>query len=472
LYKLQKYILTTIFLLQVNIVNSGPWFSTDQKFIQQEIEKLRHCGVSLPPISAYPLNISTVYNALKNTNQLNLSLGCKQTLNFFKYTIEKNLYNKKNIIGLQTQRPDIYFQDFGRRLASDPHVYLSSSKSNHSYAYNLSLQFFSDDIRFDESYLSYYFDNHVLTLGRSSKWWSPSFNSSLILSNSARPSPGISISNYQPKPISSKYLSFLGPVSYEIFINKLEKDRHIQNPYLFGNRLSIQPHHRLKISLFRTAQFGGEGRKLNSKIFFDMLIGKDNYHSYDTNPENEPGNQLGGLDFNYLLLKDKNLSLYGQIVGEDEAGYLPSKTFYSLGMSYSWDKLNLKKINFEHIDTGSRQINTTYNHSIYKNGYRYHGRPIGSVFDADSKISSFNYQQVLKNNTYFEFAVVKASLNYNKSNNFFINGLSDELTITKANVNQKIFKSVYINFTVQYNDFISTNTYDNLTTHVAIEYRW
>ena len=117
----------------------------------------------------------------------------------------------------------------------------------------------------------------------------------------------------------------------------------------------------------------GDGRNLDSKIFIDMLIGRDNYLSTDINKENEPGNQLGGLDFNYLFLKNKNLSFYGQIAGEDESGYLPSKTFYSIGMSLSWDWFYLKKINFEYIDTGSRQMNTTYNHSIYKNGYRYLG---------------------------------------------------------------------------------------------------
>ena len=129
----------------------------------------------------------------------------------------------------------------------------------------------SDDLRFDESYFSYYFNNHVFTIGRTSRWWSPSFNSSLILSNSARPSPGISFSNYEPKTINSKYLSFLGPISYEFFLNKLEDDRHIPNPLLFGNRISINPHHRLKISLFRTAQFGGEGRKREFKHFFGYV---------------------------------------------------------------------------------------------------------------------------------------------------------------------------------------------------------
>ena len=77
-----------------------------------------------------------------------------------------------------------------------------------------------------------------------------------------------------------------------------------------------------------------------------MLRGKDNFDSSFASKEDEPGNQLGGLDFNLLLLNNKNLSVYGQIAGEDESGYLPSKTFYLVGAYYSWDRLKTKKIGF------------------------------------------------------------------------------------------------------------------------------
>ncbi len=459
-------------MLQGNFSYSNPWYDIDNQFIQLEIEQLRMCGVEIPAISAFPLSISLINDVIESTNQLNLSEDCQQILNDFKKELKKNLYNTKNVVGFQTKRPDIYFQDFGKRLTSDSHMYLSSSKSGQNYAFNLSLQVFSDDLRFDESYFSYYFNNHILSIGRTSKWWSPSFNSSLIISNSARPSPGISFSNYHPKTVNSKYLSFLGPVSYEFFLNRLENDRHVPNALLFGNRVSIQPNKRLKISLFRTAQLGGDGRKLNSQIFFDMLRGKDNYDSSLSNKENEPGNQLGGLDFNILFLKNKNLAFYGQIVGEDESGYLPSKTFYSLGASYSWDEIYSKKINFEYSDTGSRQINSTYNHSIYKDGYRYYGDPIGSAFGADSKISTLTYQQILENHMYIHFKAIKASLNYNNSSNFFIKGFSDDLNILQMSLRQRFLENIYLKVTLQYVDSTNADTYDNLSTNASVEYRW
>ena len=470
--KFIRQLFITLFLLSPNFVDADPWYSVESEIIQLEIEQLRLCGIDIPPISAFPLNIIVLNKALANTEQATLNEECIEKINSIKNELNKNLYTQKNIIGFQSERPEIYFQDFGKRVTADSHFYISSSKVGDNFSYKIAMQAFRDDLRFDESYFSYYYDNHVLTMGRMSRWWSPSLNSSLILSNSARPAPGISLSNYDPKTINSKYLSFLGPISYEFFINRLENDRYVPKALLFGNRVSINPHNRLKISLFRVAQFGGEGRKVNAKIFFNMLVGKDNYENNAENKENEPGNQLGGLDFNLLLLDNKNLNLYGQIVGEDEAGFLPSKTFYSLGFGYSWGKLASKKITFEYSDTGSRQINTTYNHSIYRNGYRYYGTPLGSAFDADSKISSIGYHQVLKNNTYLYLRTMNGTLNYNNSNSFFINGVADDFIITEMNLKHRFSQNYHLKIAIQYSNFLNSISYDNLSTNATLEYRW
>ena len=467
-----KYFFIAFLLIKSNFVYSEPWYSTDDQILHLEIEQLRLCGVEVPANSSFPLNISIIDLAIKNSNYIDSSEACQQFLYAFKTELEKNLYNSKNIIGFQSKRPDIYFQDFGKRLTGDSHVYMSSSKSGINYAYKLSIQALSDEYRFDESYLSFYYNNHVFTVGRISKWWSPSFNSSLILSNSARPSPGISFSNYHPKVINSKYLSFLGPISYEFFINRLESDRYISNALLFGNRISIQPNQRFKVSLLRAAQFGGEGRKLNSRIFFDMLRGNDNYDSSFSSKDDEPGNQLGGLDFNLLLLKNKNISLYGQIIGEDESGYLPSATFYSLGVSYSWDKITPNIVNLEYSDTGSKGINSTYNHSIYQSGYRYFEDPIGSAFGADSKSVSLNYKKVFKSSESIHFRVIKASLNSNNSDTFFINGVSDDLDLIELSYQKRILRNFHINFKILHTNFTKIDTYDNLSTVGTIEYIW
>ena len=470
--KLSKFILTPLLVVLSWHISSGPSLDIGDEHLKIEIEQLRLCGVSIPPISSYPINLSALKKILIKADNTNLTANCLEKINEIQKVLDTQLYNSISRIGFQTERPDIYFQNLSKRQTDKPHLYFSNTSVKDTFAYKISLQIFDNETRFDESYFAYYFNNHVLTIGRTSRWWSPSFDSSLILSNSARPSPGISFTNYNPKIIQSKYFSFLGPINYEFFINKLEENRYVPNALLFGNRISIQPHSRLGISFFRTAQFGGDGRNLNTKIFVDMLLGKDNYAADDLNKENEPGNQIGGMDFNLLLLQKKNLSLYGQIAGEDESGYLPSKTFYSLGLGYSWDQQDTKKINIEFSDTGSRQRNTTYNHSIYKNGYRYYGLPIGSAYDADSKIVSINYYQLLKNDLYINFRATKASLNYSNNSNFFVDNMSDDATILEMNIKQRLTKNIEFKLMLYHTDFIETTIYDNLSANASLEYRW
>ena len=55
-----------------------------------------------------------------------------------------------------------------------------------------------------------------------------------------------------------------------------------------------------------------------------------------TTPENEPGNQLAGLDARWTSLWfGTPVSLYGQMIGEDEAGGFPSRYLGQFGIEGS-----------------------------------------------------------------------------------------------------------------------------------------
>ncbi|WP_228745664.1 capsule assembly Wzi family protein, partial [Klebsiella pneumoniae] len=57
---------------------------------------------------------------------------------------------------------------------------------------------------------------------------------------------------------------------------------------------------------------------------------------------NEPGNQLAGFDFKFKLEPTLGwpVSLYGQMIGEDEAGFLPSANTFLGGVEghHGWGK--------------------------------------------------------------------------------------------------------------------------------------
>jgi hypothetical protein len=62
--------------------------------------------------------------------------------------------------------------------------------------------------------------------------------------------------------LRSKWLSWIGPWSFHSFIGRMEEERTVPNPYLWGIRVDVNPTilDGLEIGMFRMMQLGGEGR--------------------------------------------------------------------------------------------------------------------------------------------------------------------------------------------------------------------
>ena len=254
---------------------------------------------------------------------------------------------------------------------------------------------------------------------------SPSKETSLIYSYSSRPQKGISIKNYSP--ILPKHLFFqkiIGLYNFEIFLNKLESDRVVPEALLFGNRFSFSPNTRLNFSLIRVAQFGGEGRPKDLDTILKMLLGNDTTNT-DLTFKDQPGNQLAGVDFIIRPLKKNNLILYGQYFGEDgldpiiDDGWIgaifPSKRFSLAGLRKTFYHENPLIISMEQVDTFSGEKNITYNHAIYKSGYRHKMMPIGANIDADSKAFKLVISKYFKNNDNLKITASDLKINRNNS---------------------------------------------------------
>jgi hypothetical protein len=83
--------------------------------------------------------------------------------------------------------------------------------------------------------------------------------------------------------------------------------------------------------------------------------------------------------------------VYGEIVGEDEAGGFPSHTMYQLGLETSFGSTNtLNQLFLEYINTmaicgdDASIGNCSYEHSVFQEGYRRYGRSMGSTYDSDT----------------------------------------------------------------------------------------
>ncbi len=252
-----------------------------------------------------------------------------------------------------------------------------------------------DAVRFDRSVVAASFGNWSIGVNTLDRWWGPGWDGSVILSNNARPIPSVSIDRIFTDEFNSKWLSWIGPWDLSVHFGQMEEERSVPNTKFFGMRFNFKPIPTLEIGLSRTAQWCGDGRPCDLDTFLDLLIGYDNVGDDDITRENEPGNQLAGFDARWSIrVLGVPLAVYGQFIGEDEAGGLPSRYLGQFGIegtgavgtrwSYRWFA--------EYAGTScqfyesSELFNCAYNHGIYKTGYRYRGRSVGHPTDNDTKI--------------------------------------------------------------------------------------
>jgi hypothetical protein len=186
-------------------------------------------------------------------------------------------------------------------------------------------------------------------------------------------------------------LSLLGPWRFITFMGQLEGDRDdYENPWLFGMRMEIRPIPSLQIAASRSAQWCGDGRPCDLGTFWDLLIGNDN----DQDLDEQPGNQLAGFDLRWTWPGARvPLALYAQGIGEDEAGFMPSK-YLGLFGAETWGEAfgGTWRAHLEYADTACDfpssppEFGCAYTNVIYTDGYRYRDRALGHSMDADGEM--------------------------------------------------------------------------------------
>ena len=227
--------------------------------------------------------------------------------------------------------------------------------------------------------------------------WGPSWTGSLILDAGAEAVPAIGWRKSDPTPFRTPWLAWLGPWSFDAFAGGLSQANGPQHAHLLGLRVQVMPLPGLELAASRTMQWGGSGRPESLQSLTQALLGHDNSNSAPGTTSTEPGNQLGGFDARYTLaLGDRRtLSIYGQGIGEDEAGGLPSHYLASIGVdaAFAVDATTVRLF-VEHANTtlngmfGTPILGSAYRHTIYLDGYTQRGEPLGHPAGGDVRLTS------------------------------------------------------------------------------------
>ncbi|MFW1741880.1 capsule assembly Wzi family protein [Acinetobacter johnsonii] len=250
------------------------------------------------------------------------------------------------------------------------------------------------DVNVEGSYLAGKLWNQWLIAGQIPTYWGPGHEGSLIRGDASRPVYGFTIQRAEQQAFETKWLSWIGPWQYQAFAGQLDDYEAVPDTNILGLRLTAQPLPYLELGASRTFQIDGQGQPDSLKAYWNAFIGKDN--ACDDNGctgEGNASNQIAGFDARLNLQQwfKVPLSLYGQFVGEDEAGLLPSKKMYLAGVDYSSQFKNMPfQIYTEWADTrtNGEVQGISYNHHIYTDGYYQHGFPLGYAMGGDGQMYS------------------------------------------------------------------------------------
>jgi hypothetical protein len=195
------------------------------------------------------------------------------------------------------------------------------------------------------------------------------------MTNNAEPFDMLKISN--PRPILLPWIfRYLGPFKVAFVLSKLEKDRPIPEPYLYGLRLNIKPLPTLELGLSHISIFGGKGRSLSFTETLEVLYSNRNLSG------KQESNQEFAVDFSFWI-KDMDrittlfraIKFYGEI-GAEDTGYPPDRRAYLVGLLFKDLFLTGKTdLRIEYANTSPGQgPDSWYLHDWYPAFYK------GSVF--------------------------------------------------------------------------------------------
>lgn len=410
-----------------------PWIDTSDIYLKANIQLLADTGHIITPVTTYPLMWHDIIRDLKKIDQHDLTSNQQSAYHYVKHQsklAQKNQTRIKAQVGIDDKR----FLSFGDSVSDKNSVSVHSSVMYGNFAAKVAPSYTDNPVdgeksRLDESYVAAFLGNWVVSFGRQNRWYGPTWDTSLSLTNNARPITALTLSRKSAEPFIIPFTEFDIPWTVTSFMGKMDDERTIEDTLLWGFRLNFKPFKNLELGITRLAQWGGEGQSQSSSTFWNVLIGRTNCGVDDLvcDAENpNPANQQAGYDFRYSFnLFDVPMSLYGQQFAEDgnaDSGSYLTKTQPQFGFDIHMNIFGTPStVFYEFSDTfahcgGSRDIGDCYyEHSRYTTGMRYNGRTMGSTYDNDAKTYVLGAISQLSSHTRLTTKLRYLDLNYDNS---------------------------------------------------------
>lgn len=236
-------------------------------------------------------------------------------------------------------------------------------------------------VSLDEAYVKTRLGSVALEAGREALLWGEGASGHLLLGNNMKPLTSVQAHLTNPVKLGG-FFHFLGEVDLHSFYAFSDRDRgsdaakrgvkDFDDAGLIGLRLDVTPSSHFTFGASRVSMLGGKGNGLSASDWGNWLTGKN----ADTD---DKWNDIGGFDFR---LRYGDFQVYGEAMGEDQAGGLPSKWAYRMGLYLpkissdgSWD-LTLE---------AAKTTDAWYTHWTYQQGWTYSGDIMGDDMGNDAR---------------------------------------------------------------------------------------
>jgi hypothetical protein len=377
------------------------WFESGDTLLRKDLQVLNDAQVIRLPLNQWPIPRAAVRYAMDNVKE---HFALNEAVILALSRVRRRLGQKQDAIEIgisATAGQASLLRDFDSTGREDGE--LSARAGFESQRLGLSIRATAvtnpndqQEVRLDGSNATLAIGNWLLSANTLDRFWGPAHESSLILSNNARPIPTLMIERAEARPFETRWLNWLGPWRFSFGVGRMENDRaDIDAPLFMAWRVMIMPSNDIELGFSRTAQFCGRQLACTLNTFGNMLAGNDNV-GIDATPENEPGNQMAGFDIRWSSpIGSFPYAVYSQMIGEDESSYLPAKYLAQFGLE-TWKPLRsgaLLQFFAEYADstcsaTGEHgpYFNCAYNQGRFNiEGYRHRGRSIGHTTDRDAR---------------------------------------------------------------------------------------
>lgn len=398
---LRAALAVALIVLAGDIARADAWLAPGDEGLRHDIQLLADAGILRGPVTTWPMSWPDIARDVLAADASQLDEATSAA--FSRVRRRAREASAPGFAGAGIRVSGAYQPAVVREFADTPRgegeLELKASWLTDHFAVNLQGSYVVDPDddkawRADGSYLGVNFGNFMLSAGFMERWWGPGWDGSLILSTNARPIPGITLERNYTDPFKTKWLSWLGPWRASIALGETESaGMQVPGVRFFAARFNFKPRPWLEFGLTRTAQMCGGDRPCDWDTFVDMLLGNDNQVE-DGATGGQPGNQMAGYDIRLRSpWRALPVVVYAQLIGEDEAGGLPSKFLGQFGLE-TWGSLrdDSWRLRVEYADTAcnfSRELpefNCAYRNAIYPQGYDYRGRNIGHGLDNDSRM--------------------------------------------------------------------------------------